>query len=166
MVPSESAFASQNLLNPRLRILSATAGNARNCREQTLAWEKLNRGVSKPFPTFIGSWLCRGPFRDCSSQVLLIGRERGKGQIRKSPEESPSKSGKSRKKSGKSQKGQNRENPPFEPPRLAALDLHCALTRARARVHRQTETPPPTHTHTHTHTNTHTHRDWPHGTRN
>ena len=40
------------------------------------------------FPTFFGTG--RGPFRDCSSQALLIGRERGKGQIRKIPEESPS----------------------------------------------------------------------------
>ena len=48
------------------------------------------------------SRLCRGPFRDCSSLVLLIGRERGKGQIGKIPGPSPSKSGKSQK---------NREGP-------------------------------------------------------
>ena len=65
-------------------------------------------GVSNPggFPLFFGerSRLCRGPFRDCSSWVPLIGRERGKGQIGKILGESPGKSGKSRKKSGKSQK--------------------------------------------------------------
>ena len=74
-------------------------------------------GVSKPrgFPTFFG--LCRGPFWDCSSQVLLKGRERGTGQIGNIPP-----------KSGKSQKGQTRKDKsgqtspdreahhPFEPP--------------------------------------------------
>ena len=63
------------------------------------------------FPTFFRerSGLCRGPFRDCSSLVLLIGRERGKGQIGKIPGESPDKTGKSRKKSGKSKKGKDRK---------------------------------------------------------
>ena len=68
--------------------------------QRAISWEKLNPGVSKPgdFPLFRErSRLCRGPFRDCSSQVLLIGRERGKGQIGKIPGPSPSKSGKSRK---------------------------------------------------------------------
>ena len=58
--------------------------------------------------------------------MLLIGRERGKGQIGKIPGPSPSKSGKSPSRSGKSQEGQkrtkkegrvqNRETPPFETP--------------------------------------------------
>ena len=90
--------------------------------------EKLNRGVSKPggFPLFYRerSRLCRGPFRDCSSYVLLVGRKRDKGRIRKMPGPSPSKSGKSRKnrespkKNEKGQKGQKKSRsgnpPPFE----------------------------------------------------
>ena len=70
------------------------------------------------------SRLCRGPFRDCSSYVLLIGRESGKGEIGKIPGPSPSKSGKSRKNREspkKDKKGQKKEksrsgNPPFETP--------------------------------------------------
>ena len=61
--------------------------------------------------------------------MLLIGRERGKGQIGKIPGPSPSKSGKIPEKSGKSKKGQKRKdksrsgNPPVcNPPRLAALE--------------------------------------------
>ena len=73
----------------------------------------------------------RGPFRDCSSLVVLNGREIGKGQIGKIPGESPSKSGKSQKigkvpkwtKQGRT--SPDRENPPpFEnPPRFAALEF-------------------------------------------
>ena len=62
--------------------------------------------------------------------MLLIGQERGKGQIGKIPGPSPSKSGKSRKKSGKSQKRTKKEGqvqigkpPRLKPPRLAALDF-------------------------------------------
>ena len=40
-----------------------------------------NRGVSHFFRE--RSRLCRGPFRDCSSWLLLIGREKGKGEIGK-----------------------------------------------------------------------------------
>ena len=63
-------------------------------------------------------------------KVLLIGRERGKGQIGKIPGPSPSKSGKSQKnrespkKDKKGQKGRtspDRETPRLKPPRLAAL---------------------------------------------
>ena len=61
--------------------------------------------------------------------MLLIGRERGKGQIGKIPGPSPSKSGKTqknpRKRTKKDKKGRtspDRENPPFEAPRLAALE--------------------------------------------
>ena len=54
--------------------------------------------------------------------MLLIGRDRGKGQIRKIPGESPDKSGKSRKnrespkKDKKGRTSPNRETPPFETP--------------------------------------------------
>ena len=89
-------------------------------------------GVSKPggFPTFCRerSRLCRGPFRDCSSWVLSIGRESGKGQIRKIPGQSPDKSEKKIRKvpkrtSEKSQKGQKKKDKSRSGnhPRLAAL---------------------------------------------
>ena len=68
-----------------------------------------NPGVSPFF--WERSRLCRGPFRDCSSQVLLIGRERGKGLIGKIPGPSLSKSGKSQKnreRRKKDKKGQKR----------------------------------------------------------
>ena len=81
-----------------------------------LIWEKLNRGVSKPGggSHFLRerSGLCRGPFRDCSSWALLIGRERGKGgQIGKIPKnrESPKKDRKGQKRKDKSRSG----NPPI-----------------------------------------------------
>ena len=63
--------------------------------------------------------------------MLLIGRERGKGQIRKIPGPSPSKSGKSQKnrespkKDKKGQKGRtspDRETPPFETPPFSGLE--------------------------------------------
>ena len=69
--------------------------------------------------------------------MLLIGRERGKGQIGKIPGESPSKSGKSRKNRKspkKDKKGQKRKdksrsgNPPrLKPPRLAALETNSNI---------------------------------------
>ena len=62
-----------------------------------------NRGV----PHFLRerSGLCRGPFRDCSSQVLLIGRERGSTN-----RENPEKIGKVPKKSEKSRKNRRTKN--------------------------------------------------------
>ena len=80
------------------------------------------------FPTFFRerSRLCRGPFRDCSSLVLLIGREREKGRIGKIPAESPDKSGKSRKEQKRTKKeGQVQIGKPpcLKPPRLAALEI-------------------------------------------
>ena len=75
------------------------------------------------FPTFFRERfeLCRGPFRDCSSLVLFIGRERGKRQIRKIPQkkrESPKKDKKRQRRKDKSRSG----NTHLKPPRLAALD--------------------------------------------
>ena len=86
--------------------------------------EKLNRGVSKPggFPLFRErSRLCRGLFRDCSSQVFLMGREREKGRFGKFPGPSPSKSGKSRKNRESPKKDKKGRTSPdretlFEPP--------------------------------------------------
>ena len=79
-------------------------------------------GVSKPggFPlTFRErSRLCRGPFRDCSSQVLVIGWERGRGGIGKIPGPSPSKSRKSWKNQEspkKDEKGQKRKDEHYTP---------------------------------------------------
>ena len=60
--------------------------------------------------------------------MLLIGRERGRGQIGKIPGESPDKSGKSRKnrespkKDKKGRTSSDRETPRLKPPCLAALD--------------------------------------------
>ena len=61
--------------------------------------------------------------------MLLIGQERGKGQIGKIPGPSPSKSGKSQKKSGKDEKGRKKEGQVQigKPPRLAALDYYVAF---------------------------------------
>ena len=82
-----------------------------------------NRGVSHFFRE--RSRLCRGPFRDCSSLVLFIGREREKGRIGKIPGPSPSKSGKSQKNREspkKDKKVQIGKPPRLKHPRLAALD--------------------------------------------
>ena len=109
--------------------------------EKSNFWEKLNRGVSKPgcFPLFWErSRLCRGPFWDCSSWVLLIGWERGKGQIGKIPGPSPRKSGKSQKNrespkrtkmDKKGQKVQIGKPPRLKPPRLSALEI-CLKTKS------------------------------------
>ena len=86
-------------------------------------------GVSHFF--FLGerSRLCRGPFRDCSSSVLLIGQERGKGLIGKIPGPSPSKSWKSQKNRDSPKKGQKKEGQVqigkplrLKHPRFAALE--------------------------------------------
>ena len=81
------------------------------------------------FPLFSGKVrIVSRTLRDCSSLVLLIGRERGKEQIGKIPGESPDKSGENPGKIGKVQKGQkgqkgrtspDHEAPPFETPPLS-----------------------------------------------
>ena len=77
------------------------------------------------FPPFFRErpGLCRGPIRDCASQVLLIGRGRGKGPIGKIPGQ---KSSKSQKKAWKSQKGRKRRTSTgLENPCLPAFDIWC-----------------------------------------
>ena len=100
------------------------------------AWEKLNRGVSKPGGFALFSGKVQIVSRTLSG-LLLVGAlnrpRRRKRTNRENPRTIPEQIGKIPEKSGKSQKGQKRTkrkdksgsgNPPrLKPPRLAALDF-------------------------------------------
>ena len=98
-------------------------------------------GVSHFFQEW--SRLCRRPFRDCSSSLLLIGCERGKGTNRENPRtipeqigKIPEKSGKSQKRTKKDKKGRtspDRETPPFETPPFSGLLMNLCQTRKTPR---------------------------------
>ena len=109
-----------------LRICGALLTKLHNKPGEKRLWREAKPGGFQTggFPLFFGKGpdCVAVPFRDCSSWVLLIGRERGKGPIGKIP-----------KKSGKSQKGQKRTKKEgqvqigkpsrLNPPRLAALEI-------------------------------------------